>query len=114
MIKPKDSVLKTEPGVQLVGLLEEGLRERCIFEVLEEKRVKAGQTRDDLHLLFNYMYNVRSSCIDDQGVIRRNCAERTMRQLGIDFDSVHSCITQSFELSDPEGDNWILARDRAL
>jgi hypothetical protein len=65
LIKPKNAVLKTEPGMQLSGLLEEGLRERCIFEILEDKRVKAGQTRDDLHLLFNYMYNVRLSCIDD-------------------------------------------------
>ncbi len=37
-----------------------------------------------------------------------------MRMLGIDYDSVHSCIQASFEDGDPRADNWILARDRTL
>ena len=37
-----------------------------------------------------------------------------MRMLGINYDSVHSCINASFEDGDPRADNWILARDRTL
>ena len=108
------------PEFNVYDLIEEGIRERCVYEVLEEKRVLEGRTRDDLHLLFNYMYDVGKLCLlskTDSGnaeSINAHCANRIMHRLSIDSVAVNSCITNSFADANHNSINWILDRDQQL
>lgn len=79
LLKPRDTISKDSDQINESSLLEEGIRERCIYYVLEEQRAKANQTSDDLHLLFNYMYDIRLSCIEKDFRVGLNCSNRIMK-----------------------------------
>jgi hypothetical protein len=67
--------------------------------------------------MFNYMYNVRLYCLDLFGTIPKSCADKEMKQVGIDHLAVEQCYQDSF-ITDPDDpskqDNRILREDRQL
>ena len=75
------------PNITDKQMLEENLRERCIYEILAEEKDES-----DDHLFFNYLFNVHLGCLQMDRAITKKCAERRMENLKIDVERVNYCI----------------------
>jgi len=62
--------------------MDENIREKCIYNL-----VKEYDETDDL-IFFNYLYNVRFSCLEVEGKITDICANHQMEELGINVQTV--------------------------
>ena len=71
-------------------MLNENIREKCIYNLVDE------YDDEDRHIFFNYLYNVRFSCLELEGKITSQCAHRVIQNLGIDADMVHKCKDNQF------------------
>ena len=73
--------------VKHVGILHENLRERCLYEMIDE------YDDESRHIFLNYLYDIKHSCLEiGTGNIHHNCAKRVMEKLGISYESVYNCI----------------------
>ena len=82
---PEIDAEKTE--VKHVGILHENLRERCLYEMIDE------YDDESRHIFLNYLYDTKHSCLEiGTGNIHHNCAKRVMEKLGISYESVYNCI----------------------
>ena len=70
--------------------MQENLREKCIY--LNENQ----KFKDDEHIFFTYLYNMRFDCLEQRRTIARECAEEKMTELAIDVQKVQKCIEDSF------------------
>ena len=67
-------------------MMQENIREKCIFSLVDE------YNDEDRHIFFNYLYNVRFSCLEPYGKISKNCARGVMKQLKINTTAIEACI----------------------
>ena len=93
---PRDDVSDKYPQMTDRQLIDENLRERCIYKVIGE-----WEDEFDDHLFFNYLYNIHFTCLAGELKITNQCAEKQMANLGISVDVVNDCMVKSFE---DEGD----------
>ena len=54
-------------------LIRENLRERCLYEIVGDMK-----NEWDVHLFFNYLYNVYFQCLNKEMQLTDNCAEFVM------------------------------------
>ena len=54
----------------------------------------------DLHLVFNYLYDVHMACLEGEKQLKDECSERVMSMLDLDKHMVNECIDYSFEEPD--------------
>jgi len=105
---PSQEKVANFPNITDQQLIEENLRERCIFELLAEQ---PGESDD--HLFFNYLFNVHLGCLQVERELTKECAEKRMTHLGIDTERVNFCINDSFdEKGDYTSYNELLEEDR--
>jgi len=66
-------------------ILEENVREKCVYQVIND-----NNGAEDLHLFFNYLYNVRNECINGDNKIEwlSNCASKVLREVGVNHQVV--------------------------
>ena len=96
------------PKIKEYDILEENVRERCIYEVIGDKR-----NDDDEHVFFNYLYNMKKECLEKKGTIKESCSRNVMWELEIDWSKVEKCMNHSFTDVEERGeDNILLQRDR--
>ena len=85
----------------------ENLREKCIYTS------DSRSFREDEHIFFTYLYNMRFDCIEQRNTLDRECAEEKMTELGIDANKVQQCISDSFMASNNfQSNNDVLSADR--
>ena len=64
----------------------ENIREKCIYDLVEE------YNDIDVHIFFNYLYNIRLSCLEPEGKITDVCAKRVLADIGIDDRAIRVCM----------------------
>ena len=74
---PNEEIIKQFPNVDEKELLSENIREKCIYNLVDEFN------DDDRHIFFNYLYNVRFTCLEPEGRITMKCANNVMARLKI-------------------------------
>lgn len=70
-------------------MLRENVRAKCIYNEVDE------YNENDRHLWFNYLYNLRFSCLEVDGTITNFCAGTVMNQLKINRIAVNDCMANS-------------------
>ena len=105
---PSDDVLALYPDIKEVDVLEENVRERCIYEVVRDRR-----NDNDEHMFFNYLYNFKVECVETRGRFGIHCSHRIMKEVGIKPEEVEICLQESFDTSeDWQSENKLLRSDR--
>ena len=69
---PNEEIIQRFPDVDEREMLSENIREKCIFSLVDEFN------DDDRHIFFNYLYNVRFTCLEPEGRITALCATQVM------------------------------------
>jgi hypothetical protein len=88
---PKHALPNDLATVDPVAMLEQSLREKCIYkELLKEERVNYNFTK-----WFNYAINVVEDCKTAHSFLGE-CSHRQMRHLKIDEEAVKNCVDNSF------------------
>ena len=80
---PSEEVLMEFPQVDEQQMLAENVREKCIYNLVD------AYDDEDRHIFFNYLYNIRFSCLELDGQITDTCSHKVMKNLGIDTEMVH-------------------------
>lgn len=83
---PNEEILKYFPEVDEKGMLKENVRAKCIYNEVD------AYNENDRHLWFNYLYNVRFTCLEVYGTITDGCAVRVMNRLKINRQEVAECM----------------------
>ena len=88
---PANEVSEKFSKVSIHHLIWENLREKCIYEVVGDKK-----DEQDGHTFLNYMNHIHKDCLLAQDTLDEVCAEEVMRQQNISVQSVNACISDSF------------------
>ena len=67
-------------------MIKENIREKCIYNIVDE------YNDNDRHIFFNYLHNLRFSCLEPAGEITNSCANTVMNALKIDIQQVKNCM----------------------
>ena len=87
---PSEEVLAEFPELEDQQMLAENIREKCIYNLVD------AYDDEDRHIFFNYLYNVRFTCLELDGQITDECSHRVMKNLGIDTEMVHKCKDRKY------------------
>lgn len=90
---PNADVTNLYPQMTDRQLIDENLRERCIYTAIGE-----WEDEFDDHIFFNYLHNIHLSCLKGELQITKECAEKQMADLGIPVDLINECMIDSFEI----------------
>ena len=67
----------------------------------------------DMRLVFNYLFNVHSNCLDNERLLRDSCSESVIDELGLPLDRIYDCMVTSYEVAgDTNSENDLLRKDR--
>ena len=84
----------------------ENIREKCIYDLVEEYNDL------DVHIFFNYLYNVRVTCLEPEGQISDKCAKGVMEAIGINEKSIRVCMNEClYDLPGYKQTNILLQED---
>jgi len=87
-------------------MLRENVRAKCIFNEVDE------YNENDRHLWFNYLYNIRFSCLEVEGTISDFCANRVIGSLKINSQEIKWCMANTTIRKGNSHINAILEEDR--
>lgn len=80
---PKTEMPARLHGVTELQLLEESLRQRCVYDtLLKEHRVNANFTK-----WYNYVLNFIDTCIDKDN-FNEQCSRNVMEEVGVNYENV--------------------------
>ena len=105
---PSEEKAQMYPELSDYQLIKENLRELCIYDYI-------GDLTDewDMHVFFNYLYNMQFVCLTSDRQLTDECAERVMYDLDIDAMAINSCMKTSFDSYDDwDSYNSLFERDR--
>ena len=87
-------------------MIKENIREKCIYNIVDE------YNDNDRHIFFNYLHNLRFSCLETAGEITDSCANTVMNALKIDIQQVKNCMENTEIEAGSYHINTLLEEDR--
>jgi hypothetical protein len=107
---PKQDLPKRLVGVSDISLLEESLRQKCLYNSLSE----VINVNSNFTTWFNYVVKFRDVC-DSLERFNKECSYKIMQELEIETRLIDECVLSSFvSRGNVQTDNKILRDDRAF
>lgn len=107
---PKQDLPKRLKGIPEISLLEESLRQRCLYNSLASQK----DFNSNFTVWFNYVVKFREVC-DSLERFNKDCSYHIMNEFNMDTRAVDECFLSSFESrGNLQSDNLILKSDRAF